>query len=494
MITTANLELDNKTIPVSRESEMMVLGCMLTREDALKIATDSLNDFDFFYSENKIVFQILKHASQQNKPTDVHLMAEELKRRDQLKAVGGYGYLVSLAQYAGTSAHIEEYVSIVRNQSLLRRGIQMAQTFESDALKNPENIGAIIDKHIEQWSTIQRTSIGELPISSMEDYLIDLKSHIDPYRGGKYVGLCLDTLPFINEKLSGLRELILLAAPPNVGKTALIMQMVVDALRKNNDACAVVVSLEMSRNQLLTRIHCSFCGLTWKDFVFGTAKQDRDLNPEAYFTKEQLTKLNDAARILRNDIGNRLQILDREQCAYIDTRRVINLAERLKEKTGCSRALIAIDYLQVWPLNPAVRPISELELDKWRIGEMKKIRDSLNGDPVLVISEARKPSGKEDAWGGEMSDVMGSARGTYTPDCVWLLQETSPLELSKFLDPKVKHTKPTEQAEKIIEMKQASGCCLRTFKMVKGRDGMDKFSQILEFNFRTNTFKTYIHK
>src|ERR1700738_3673014 len=98
-----------KIPPNSKESEMMVLGCMLTSINALNTVASKLNDSDFYFNEHKLIFQVLKEAFQNDAPADIHLVAEELKRVDKLKAVGGVGYLTTLAQYAGTSAHIEEY-------------------------------------------------------------------------------------------------------------------------------------------------------------------------------------------------------------------------------------------------------------------------------------------------------------------------------------------------------------------------------------------------
>ncbi len=126
-----------KNAPNSKESEMMVLGCMLTSVNGLNIAADSLDDSDFYYNEHKIIFGILKAAYKNDKPGDVLLVAEELKRQDKLKIVGGVAYITTLAQYAGTSAHIEEYASIVKDKAMLRSMINAASNLEKAAL-HPE--------------------------------------------------------------------------------------------------------------------------------------------------------------------------------------------------------------------------------------------------------------------------------------------------------------------------------------------------------------------
>ena len=119
--------------PHSKESEMMVLGCMLTSINSLNVGADSLDDSDFYFTEHKLVFQALKAAYMQEKPADVHLICEELKRQEKLKAVGGAAYVTTLAQYAGTSAYTESYIELVKSKSVLRRMIDAAQTVERSA-------------------------------------------------------------------------------------------------------------------------------------------------------------------------------------------------------------------------------------------------------------------------------------------------------------------------------------------------------------------------
>lgn len=106
-----------QTAPCSKESEMMVIGCMLTSPNALDVSCSLLTKEDFFFAEHKTIFHTLKTFHKNEKPVDTHLVCEELKRGDQLKSIGGPGYLATLAQYAGTSANVEEYSNELRNKS-----------------------------------------------------------------------------------------------------------------------------------------------------------------------------------------------------------------------------------------------------------------------------------------------------------------------------------------------------------------------------------------
>ena len=79
--------------PNSKESEMIVLGCMLTGVNYLNLAANQLYEEDFYYLEHRLIFRVLQDAFKQDKPIDVHLAGEELKRRNHLKVIGGPTYL-----------------------------------------------------------------------------------------------------------------------------------------------------------------------------------------------------------------------------------------------------------------------------------------------------------------------------------------------------------------------------------------------------------------
>lgn len=147
-----------KVAPNSKESEMMVLGCMLTSINSMNASADTLDDSDFYYKEHKTIFNSLKSLYKQDKPADIHITAEELKAKEKLDEIGGLAYLTSLAQYAGTAAYIEEYVELVKNKSLLRRMITAAQTIEKTALEEPSDVSSALDQAQAQLFAISQSA------------------------------------------------------------------------------------------------------------------------------------------------------------------------------------------------------------------------------------------------------------------------------------------------------------------------------------------------
>lgn len=489
-----------KIAPHSKEAEMMVLGCMLVDERALKIGMNELETSDFFLQEHQPLFQTLKKLSSDGRRVDIHILSEELKKQDKLEETGGLGYLVALAQYAGTSVYIEEYIEALRAKSILRRMISHSQQITNRALDETENPAHLLKELQLELKIFENSYIRKIPINSLEERLSQLNENLALYRGKSHLGLRVKTIDEFNDKLLGLRKLNLLAAAPNVGKTALTIQIALETLMVEKDACLAYFSLEMTSPEIFTRMMLFLSELSFQTFVFGSQNQNRDTNPNAYFTQHEIKQIEQAKKTLL-DIGNRIQIIDLGMCPSIDANSIINYVEKLKNKTGTKRVMVIIDYLQVWPIPSNAKFPSENEADKWRIGEMKKIRDAMNDDPIIVISEARKPSGKDDTWGGDLSDVMGSARSTYTPDVVMLLSQLKPKNLVKLWS-KYNLPKPESSEEFEGEKDEKEGLTIKNFlannsislcrlDIPKARDGMQKFSLLLEFHFHKNTFKKF---
>ena len=165
--------------PHSKESEMMVLGCMLTNDNSLGIAAEALEENDFYLTEHKIIFQSLKTAYNNDEYADVHLIAEDLKRQNKLGIAGGVFYLTTLAQYAGTSAYIEEYCDIIKSKSILRRMVSAAQVIEKNALEDPQDVHTCLDAAQQLFfQAVLKVAGGDkLALGAGQGRGVDAKSH-----------------------------------------------------------------------------------------------------------------------------------------------------------------------------------------------------------------------------------------------------------------------------------------------------------------------------
>lgn len=159
------------TLPSSKESEMMVLGCMLSSSHALNISCKVLSESDFFFVEHKIIFQSLKSTWNNQGVGDVYLTCEDLKNKDKLKSVGGPAYITTLAQYAGTSAYIEEYIDTLKQHSNKRRVVELAIDLQKKAISEDDVQKTIISAQ-ESLKLIERNkgAKDKFPIKFLNEF------------------------------------------------------------------------------------------------------------------------------------------------------------------------------------------------------------------------------------------------------------------------------------------------------------------------------------
>lgn len=329
-------------LPNSKESEMMVLGCMLTNANSLNIGADGLDSHDFYFTEHKIIFQILKSAYAKDCPADVHLVCEELKRIENLDAVGGAAYVVTLAQYAGTSAYPEQYIEVVKEQSIRRKLIQQGDELKKRALDPSAGVENILEVASKGLTSISLNLSGD-DVASVGEVLSGEKSNVssssviekleERYLYFKKEGESIITgvptgFDEIDRKTTLLEDtnLIILAARPAMGKTALALNIAANTSLNEKKAVGII-SLEMGRDQLTERLLSLNTGVPGEDLKRGT------------FSEAQLESLREEGEKLGKAP---LFILD-HNCQTIS--KVTSQARHLKEKHDIQ--LLVVDYLQL---------------------------------------------------------------------------------------------------------------------------------------------------
>jgi hypothetical protein len=304
---------------------------------------------------------------------------------------------------------------------------------------------------------------GPPPPLSLAQELEEHARRLEALRGRRAMGLMQATLPRLDTATLGLRGLMLLAAAPNVGKTALAVQLGLDVVRQDPEACLLVLSLEMPRSDLIRRLLCNLSRLEWKNLTL-------ELNGEA--DRQALA----AAQEELARLGRRILILDEENFPQASVEGVLERLAWLKQQSGARRALVLVDYLQVFPLPTGGAALPE-GVDHWRVGAMKSLRDK-SGEAVLVISEVDKPSPGQ-AWAAAISDVRGSSRAVYTPDMIFLLQALSEEEALRESggDPRAAR-----------EQLRSLGLAFQRLIIAKGREGVERETINLTFFHRQSRY------
>jgi replicative DNA helicase len=406
-----------KVAPHSKESEMMVLGCMLTSINSLNIAADALNDADFYFTEHKIIFQVLKLAYKKDKPADIHLVAEELKRQDKLTAVGGVAYLTTLAQYAGTSAFIEEYVKLVHSKALLRKMIQAAQLVEKSALEDPLDVNITLDEAQQLFFQISQTANPAAGVLITEifsgirsesgiPYLKELQARQERYaqRGPEDVGISGIPSHFVDldKMINGLNSsnLMILAARPAMGKTAFAINIAENVCFKNKVPVGIF-SLEMSAEQLLHRIICSQAEVESDKIKTGA------LNGAEYQRIVSCT----------SEMQQHVMIIDDQAGLKITDLRA--RARRMKESYGIG--LLIIDYLQLISGTGSNRTMESRQNEISEISRMlKNLARELN-IPIICLSQLSRKVEDRQGHRPLMSDLRESGSIEQDSDIVMFL-------------------------------------------------------------------------
>ncbi|KAF3363056.1 Replicative DNA helicase [Chlamydiales bacterium STE3] len=406
-----------KVAPHSKESEMMVIGCMLTSINSLNIAADGLDDSDFYFIEHKIIFQTLKTAYKQEKPADVHLICEELKRQEKLKAVGGAAYVTTLAQYAGTSAYIEEYVELVQQKAILRRMIDAAQKVEKSALEEPKDVLASLDSAQQLFFQISQTAnpiagkhlreiLTGTKSESKTPFLKELQERQELFqqRGPEDPGITGVQTHFtdFDKMINGFNNsnLMILAARPAMGKTAFALNIAENICFKNNIPVGIF-SLEMSAEQLVHRIICS------------QAEVESDKIKTGSLNGLEYQRIVGAVNQM---MGHNLIIDDQPGLKITDLRA---RARRMKETYGIG--FLMIDYLQLISGSGNFRSAENRQGEISEISRMlKNLARELN-IPVLCLSQLSRKVEERQGHRPMMSDLRESGSIEQDSDIVLFL-------------------------------------------------------------------------
>ncbi|HEY7973818.1 MAG TPA: replicative DNA helicase, partial [Ktedonobacterales bacterium] len=242
-----------KLLPQNVEAEAGVLGSLLIDPDAMAQIADFLRPDDFYREAHRVIYQAISDLYETRTPADLITLTDELQRRGKLDEVGGASYVSSLANQVPTSANIESYARIVERTAILRRLIHAAGQIAGIAYNEPDANVALDQAEKLIFNVSQRISHAEF--EHIRDTLLaylDKLGHLHAQRGD-IVGVATGFTD-LDKITGGLQrsDLIILAARPAVGKTALALSAAHNASVRFKHGIAIF-SLEMSAEQLIAR-------------------------------------------------------------------------------------------------------------------------------------------------------------------------------------------------------------------------------------------------
>ncbi len=257
---------DTKLPPQSIEAEESLLGSIMLDKDAIVKVADAVTADDFYASKNRQVFEAMLELYEHRDPIDVLSLSNKLKEKKQLENVGGSTYLTKLVNAVPTATNVNHYAEIVRTKATLRRLISVASNISDLGYQENEEIEHVLDKAEQQLFGVSQKYLKDKFIP-LKDVLVEAFDRIDELHksSGKMRGLPTGFADLDNI-LSGLQnsDLVVLAARPSVGKTALALD-VARHVAVREKVPVGVFSLEMSKEQLVDRLLCAEAKVdSWK--------------------------------------------------------------------------------------------------------------------------------------------------------------------------------------------------------------------------------------
>lgn len=330
--TTGDVALDKLKIPPhSIEAEQSVIGGLMLSPETWDSISDTLVEGDFYRREHRLIFRTMSSLVEIQSPLDVITLSEALQSRAELDNVGGLSYLGELATNTPSIANIKAYADIIRERSTLRQLIGAAtDTAEDCFYPEGREAGELLSDAEQRISNIAE---GRPKIGGPQDANSLLKSTIEKIdelfnTDGSLTGL---TTGFkdIDEQTSGLQnsDLIIVAARPSMGKTALAMNLVENAIMAQ-DKPVIVFSMEMPAESLIMRMLSSI----------GRINQTRIRSGN--LTEEDWPKLSAAVSKLKD------KPLFIDDTAALSPGEIRSRCKRIQREHG-SPAMIMIDYLQL---------------------------------------------------------------------------------------------------------------------------------------------------
>ena len=249
-----------KRPPHSIEAEQSILGGLLLDNQSWDKVSAQLCEKDYYRSEHRVIFRAIEDLSRKEQPFDVVTLLDILKTQDALDDAGGETYLFELANNTPSVANISAYANIVREKSVQRQLIQVANEI-ADSAYNPsgDDVATLLDRAETKVFAIAEQTGGDGGPESIKNILVRAVEKIDAlYQSGDSLTGLSTGLTDLDGMTSGLQpsDLVIVAGRPSMGKTTLVMNMAEHAAIQEK-ANVLVFSMEMPSDSLAMRMMSS---------------------------------------------------------------------------------------------------------------------------------------------------------------------------------------------------------------------------------------------
>ncbi|WP_298924442.1 replicative DNA helicase [uncultured Ramlibacter sp.] len=358
--------------PHSVEAESSVLGGLLLDNGAWDRVGDLLTDGDFYRYEHKLIYGSIGGLINGSKPADVITVFEQLQGLGKADEIGGLAYLNSLAQYVPSAANIRRYAEIVRERSILRKLVSAADEIATAAFNTQ---GKAVDKILDEaeqkiFNIGEEGSRMKQGFQGMDSLVVELLDRVQEMADNPNDITGVPTGFYdLDRMTSGFQagDMIVLAARPSMGKTALAIN-IAEHVALNEELPVAVFSMEMGASQLAVRI------------VGSIGRIDQSHLRTGKLTDDEWPRLTEAIEKLRN------VSLHIDETPGLTVSELRANSRRLARQCGGKLGLIVVDYLQLMSVSGGMAD----ENRATAVGEisrgLKMLAKEL-GCPVIALSQ-----------------------------------------------------------------------------------------------------------
>ncbi len=352
--------------PNNIEAEKSVLGSLMLDPDAIHIVSDILKPEDFYNQKHSDIYGAMLKLYEKREPIDVLSVSSRLKEKKLLKEMGGNAYLAELVNIVPTASNVKHYADIVREKSVLRDLIQVSNYISNLGFDEETDVEQALDDAEKKIFSIARYSVKQ-KFQNIKTALGEAWERIDRLHKsqGELRGVPTGFTELDN-MLAGLQksDLIILAARPAMGKTALALNIARNVACKTNIPVGVF-SLEMSSQSIVDRLISSEAHVdSWK------------LRTGRISSEQEFQRISDAL----DTLSKAPLFIDDEPSNNIMQMRA--MARRLQAEQGLG--LIIVDYIQL--MMPRFRAESAVQQMTEISRSLKALARELEV-PILAISQ-----------------------------------------------------------------------------------------------------------
>lgn len=404
-----------RKMPQNLEAEMSVLGVAFINGDEVSKIVEEVNEDMFFDERNKYIFKAIKSLYESRTPIDIMTLKNELDKDKKLNAVG-LDYLTDVIDSVISSANLDFYIKIVKDFAVRRNLIDTANQIVVDTYED-DDVNLLLDKAEKNILNVVRArTVGDfLPI---QEVLRSAQAKLEELAKNKRIITGLETgFPDFDKITTGFQggEMIILAARPGMGKTALALNMATYAAMHTKKAVAIF-NLEMPAEMLINRMISSCVGLDSYKLQTGMM-QEKDW--KRY--NEAMSQLSDTNIYIEDDSGVTISEI-RAKC-----RRLANSSDGL--------GLVVIDYLQL--VNTGNKRVESRQVEVSEISRLLKTMALELNVPVIALSQLSRSAEKREGNQPMLADLRESGSLEQDADMVLFINRKDYFDKAKDFNQKV---------------------------------------------------------